>query len=201
MITYMSKSRSLSMKIPSKKGMLTKKNSLQDDISPASSFGDSGSPKMPPPSDDFSNALIKLRFGSNYCPPNLEETYCSDDEFVTNYRGILSKSSFSSSISAPVSTSNTPKPRRTVRFDEATITNTAEFGETAARFRSLCIKKRNPTNFENKDLSTVSFGGSRNITITHQDLDDHSLNQRSSFKQQRSIFDTCDILRVHKRST
>lgn len=205
------------------------------DVSPSSSLSQSPSPtrsllsqsqfsssppKVPPPSHEFTDVLYKLRFGAS----TDGATYNSDDEVTVNTTrhrcGILTNkktgkainSSATGSLSAPASNTNTPKQRRTVRFDEATITSTAEFGETAARFRSQSRKKRS-TSSPPSEQQTPCFGGSRNITITHDDLINdvtvttptklmqHPKSVTSSSKNPRSIFDACDVFTYTGRFT
>jgi len=76
-----------------------------------------------------------------------------------------------------------------VRFDETTITVTADLGESAARFRSQWRKKR----LQQLDSPSTRFGESKNISICHVDESpvDSPILERAADKG-KSIFDVCN---------
>lgn len=177
-----------------------------DDVINTSLIQSESSSKIPPPSQAFSSALHKLRFGAttgNVVDVGGSETPCCNGILINgkNYRH------------------SSKQRNRNVHFDEATITPTAEFGETAARFRSLSQRQqrnkrrssRTPSPPENhQQQANVCFGGCRNITVTYNDDDviksttDELTKQfaavatslpslpSSVVKKERSIFDACD---------
>jgi len=77
------------------------------------------------------------------------------------------------STSTPSSAQSTPKSRHRVRFDETTITRTAEFGETAARFRQISRDRRQRSQPQNSPPQ-VCFGISKSISIWHDETLDNN---------------------------
>nr|XP_002128198.1 uncharacterized protein LOC100176702 [Ciona intestinalis] len=160
---------------------------FQQSTSLGGSVGDSvyDSPTLPRPSNDFKHVMIKLRHTSDI----QRIRSCENVGVHESSDGESCASSVDLSSSLPHTTSVVRK-RRTVRFDEATITVAAELGESAARFRSRCRKKRN-----NNASCAARFGESRNISVLH----DESLSpknspqlSRSSPDSGKSIFDVCN---------
>ena len=75
-----------------------------------------------------------------------------------------------------------------VHFDEATITVTADLGESAARFRSLFRKKRGLAT-----LPCHRFGESKTITVHHEEEEDEIPSPQLDRKEKnKSIFEVCN---------
>jgi len=147
-------------------------DSLGNDFDP-SDF--SSSPKfMPPASNEFSNILYKLKTTTTDDKKNQ-----SPKSKSKNLNGILvckkprkSKNFITSS-----------KTKRKVHFDETTITTTAEFGETAAMYRSRSLQKR----MMNKRKVEGNNRHTNDLTIDIVSYED-VLNDKVS--KHSSIFDT-----------
>ncbi|XP_076802978.1 uncharacterized protein LOC143446976 isoform X2 [Clavelina lepadiformis] len=151
--------------------------------SPPSSLGDTvyDSPTLPRPSNDFNHVMIKLRRRGDIDRVRSCETVddSSDGEScISSFRA--------TPISMSVPERSGQKGRRTVHFDETTITLTAELGESAARFRSQWRKKRATNN-------STRFGESKNISIYHDDNEMPSPEpERANTSNGKSIFDICN---------
>nr|CAB3261107.1 uncharacterized protein LOC100176702 [Phallusia mammillata] len=153
--------------------------------SPISSVGDTvyDSPTLPRPSKDFNHVMIKLKRNGPIQRVRSYDNVGIDDS---------DSESGNSSINIPISSSLPPttlrKGRRSVRFDETTITLTADLGESAARFRSQWRRKRAAA----MGSPSMRFGESKNISVCHTEdnpIDSPLLERASNGK---SIFDVCN---------
>ncbi|XP_077966224.1 uncharacterized protein LOC120335969 isoform X2 [Styela clava] len=152
------------------------------------------SPKLPRPSNDFNNVMVKFRgnvmnvaescptYGNRLISP-ISPSHGSDTT--------LQILPLSSALSP---NSGRRRPTRNVHFDETTITVTAEMGESAARFRSRWRQKNGLSS-----SPPIKFG-TKNIVVRHDELSSEQHVVESSCKDDKtnltnrgkSIFDACN---------
>jgi len=144
-------------------------DSFENDTSDLSS-----SPKfMPRASSEFSNILCKLKKSKD--DEKVPPPKCKNEKLngiLVCHKQRKTKKFIPSS-----------KTKRKVHFDEKTITTTAEFGETAAMYRSRSLQKK----MMNKSRAEDNNRHHNDITIGIFSCDD-DLNEKVS--KNISIFDT-----------
>jgi len=144
-------------------------DSFENDTSDLSS-----SPKfMPRASSEFSNILCKLKTSKD--DKKVPPPKCKNEKLngiLVCHKQRKTKKFIPSS-----------KTKRKVHFDEKTVTTTAEFGETAAMYRSRSLQKR----AMNKSRAEDNNRHHNDITIGIFSCDD-DLNEKVS--KNISIFDT-----------